>query len=107
MEWVFLALAIIFENIATTFMKMSYGFSKLLPTIGVFAFYIVCFYFFSLALKKIDISVAYAIWCAAGMFVISLIGIFIFKESVNPLKVASIILIMLGVVGLNISGAIK
>ncbi|WP_234124729.1 DMT family transporter [Clostridium hydrogenum] len=104
MEWIYLILAISFEITATTLMKISYGFTKLLPTIGTFLGYILCFTFLSMALKKINISVAYAIWSAAGIVVISTIGILVFKENLNLLKVVSIILIILGVVGLNLSG---
>jgi len=55
-------------------------------------------------LKKIDISVAYAIWSAAGIVILTIIGIFIFNENINTLKVVSIALIVIGVVGVNLSG---
>ncbi len=104
MEWLFLFLAISFEIAATTFMKLSYGFTKLFPTIGTFLGYIFCFTFLSIALKKLDISIAYAIWSAVGIVVISTIGVFVFKENFNPLKILSMFLIVLGVIGLNLSG---
>lgn len=105
MEWIYLILAIAFEISSTTLMKMSNGFTKILPTVGTFLGYIICFSFLSISLKKIDLSVAYAIWSAVGIFVLSAIGIFVFKESINILKVISILFIVLGVVGLNLSGA--
>ncbi|MDW8800236.1 multidrug efflux SMR transporter [Clostridium sp. A1-XYC3] len=105
MEWVYLILAIAFEISATTLMKMSNGFTKILPTLGTFLGYIICFSFLSIALKKIDISVAYAIWSAAGIVVLSTIGVVVFKENINVLKVTSILFIVLGVIGLNLSGA--
>lgn len=104
MEWVYLILAIAFEISATTLMKMSNGFTKILPTVGTFLGYIICFCFLSISLKKIDISVAYAIWSAAGIVILSAIGIFVFKESINVLKVISLLFIVLGVVGVNLSG---
>ncbi|NMM63018.1 multidrug efflux SMR transporter [Clostridium sp. P21] len=104
MEWIYLILAILFEITATTLMKMSYGFTKILPTIGTFLGYIICFSCFSMALKKIDISVAYAVWSATGLIVLSTIGIFVFKESISVLKVVSLAFIVLGVIGLNLSG---
>lgn len=104
MEWVYLILAIAFEISATTLMKMSNGFTKILPTVGTFLGYIICFCFLSISLKKIDISVAYAIWSAAGIVILSAIGIFVFKESINALKVISLLFIVLGVVGVNLSG---
>ncbi|MCT8978451.1 multidrug efflux SMR transporter [Clostridium sp. CX1] len=105
MEWVYLILAIAFEIAATTLMKVSNGFTKILPTLGTFLGYIICFSFLSIALKKIDMSVAYAIWSAAGIVVLSTIGVVVFKENINVLKVTSILFIVLGVIGLNLSGA--
>lgn len=57
MEWFYLVIAIICEIVATSLMKYSYGFSKILPTIGTFVGYILCFTFLSVALKKLDISI--------------------------------------------------
>lgn len=104
MEWVYLILSIIFETLGTTCMKISEGFTKLLPALGTLLAYGVCFAFFSMALKKISVSVAYAIWGAAGITIISVIGIFVFKESVSVLKIVSILFIVLGVIGLNFTG---
>jgi len=104
MEWLYLVLAILFEILATTLLKMSDGFSKILPSIGTCVGYILCFAFLSIAFKKIDMSVAYAIWSAAGITVLSAIGILIFKESISVMKIASIIFIIVGVIGLNLSG---
>ena len=105
MEWIYLILAIIFEITATTLMKMSNGFTKVLPTVGTLLGYIICFTFLSIALKKIDMSVAYAIWGAVGITVMTIIGVVVYKESINVLKVVSILFIVIGVIGLNLSGA--
>ncbi len=103
MSWIYLILAIMFETLATTLLKMSHGFSLLLPSIGTFIGYILCFLFLSYALKSIDMSIAYAIWCACGILLISTIGIFFFHESISTLKVVSIVLIILGTVGLKLA----
>lgn len=103
MSWIYLILAIIFETLGTTFLKMSNGFSVLLPSIGVIFGYILCFLFLSYALKTIDMSVAYAIWGAFGILLISAIGMIFFHESISFLKVASILLIILGTVGLRLA----
>ncbi len=103
MEWIYLALAIGFEITATSLMKFSQGFTKILPTIGTFLGYIICFSFLSFALKKIDISVAYAIWSAAGIVILTVIGALVFDEHINAIKLISIIFIIVGVVGLNLS----
>ncbi|AFM00034.1 cation/cationic drug transporter [Desulfitobacterium dehalogenans ATCC 51507] len=104
MQWVYLALAILLEIFGTTLMKMSDGLTKMLPTAGMFLAYALCFGSLALALKKIPVSVAYAVWSGVGIVIISVIGILVFKETINTLKVVSIVLIVAGVVGLNLSG---
>jgi small multidrug resistance pump len=102
MGWFLLFVAIIFEVAGTTCMKLSDGFSKLAPSILIFVFYGISFGVFSRALKNgINLSAAYAIWCGIGMCLIAAIGIFYFKEPVTVLKMSSIALIILGVIGLS------
>ncbi|MBN7773496.1 DMT family transporter [Clostridium aminobutyricum] len=103
MEWIYLGLAIIFETLGTTCMKLSDGFTKMLPALGTLITYGLCFAFLAKALTKIPVSVAYAIWGAAGILIIAAIGIFFFKETINALKIFSILFIVLGVIGLNLS----
>lgn len=103
MNWLYLILAIIFETLGTTGLKLSNGFSILLPSIGTVISYILCFLFLSFALKTIEMSVAYAIWCAFGILLISIIGMLFLHESINLLKIASILLIILGTVGLRLA----
>ena len=103
MSWFYLLLAIIFETFATTFLKMSNGFSVLMPSIGTVIGYVLCFFFLSYALKTIDMSVAYAIWGSLGILLISIIGMVFFHESVSVLKVASIALIIFGTAGLRLA----
>ena len=98
-----LLLAIAFEVCGTTCMKLSQGFSKLLPSILIFVFYALSFFFFTLALKGIDVSISYAIWAGLGTALITVIGIFWFKEPVNALKMVSLIVVVAGVIGLNLS----
>lgn len=103
MAWIYLFGAIGFEIIATSLMKHSNGFTKVLPTIGTFVGYIVCFTLLSFALKKIDLGVAYAIWSAVGIIVLTTIGVFFFKEEINFYKVISLCFIIVGVIDLNLS----
>lgn len=85
----------------TTLLKLSSGFSVLLPSIGVVLGYII---FFSFLLKIIDMSVVYAIWEVFGMLLVnSTIGMVFFYESVCILKIASILLILLEAVGLMLA----
>ena len=100
MSWVYLILAIIMEVIGTTNMKLSEGFTKTLPSILMFVFYVFSFAFLTLALKKIDLSLTYAIWSGVGTALIATIGFLYFKEPVTAIKLVSIGLIVIGVVGL-------
>ncbi len=104
MSWFYLILAIVLEISGTTSMKLSQGFTKTFPSIVMFIFYILSLISLTLALKKIDVSVAYAVWSGLGTALIALIGIFYFKEPSTFIKILSIGLIIAGVVGLNLSG---
>ena len=103
-SWVFLFAAIFLEVAGTTSMKLSAGFSRLIPSILIFVFYGLSFTAFTFALKKIEVSTAYAIWSGVGTATIALIGFIYFRETVTLMKVASIGLIITGVIGLNLSG---
>ncbi len=102
MNWIYLLTAIFGEVIATTAMKISEGFSKPIPSIVTIAGYAITFYFLSLAIKSIPMSVAYAIWAGVGIVAISLIGYFYFKQSFDIAGIIGITLILTGVVILNL-----
>jgi small multidrug resistance pump len=103
MYWFYLAMAIVLEVMGTTCMKLSGGFTRLIPSVLVFVLYMVSFSFMILALKKMELGVVYAIWAGLGTAMIALIGIVWFQESVSLLKIVSIVFIVLGVVGLHLS----
>ncbi len=103
-SWLYLAGAIVLEIAGTTSMKLSDGLTKLVPSILIFVFYGLSFLVFTMALKKIDLSIAYAIWAGTGTALIALIGITHFKEPLTLIKIVSLGLIIIGVVGLNVSG---
>lgn len=100
--WLCLILAIVLEVAGTTSMKLSEGFSRLLPSVMIFVFYALSFAGLTLALKRIDVSVAYAIWSGLGTALITVIGLAYFKEPATLVKILSIALIILGVAGLNL-----
>jgi len=104
MTWLYLALAITLEVSGTTCMKLSEGFTKTVPSVLLFVFYTVSFCFLTLALKKIDVSIAYAVWSGVGTALIATIGVLWFKEPATALKLISLGLIIIGVVGLNLGG---
>jgi small multidrug resistance pump len=88
LHWIYLACAIVLEVTGTTAMKLSHGFTRLMP----------------FALKRIDVSIAYAIWSGIGTAAIAIIGITYFREPATVVKLVSIVLIIIGVVGLNLGG---
>lgn len=103
MSWVYLFGAILFEVAGTISMKFSEGLTKLVPSVLIFVFYAVAFTLVTLAIRKIELSVAYTIWAGVGTTLVALVGIFYFGESVTALKLASITLVIAGVVGLKLS----
>ena len=103
MSWVYLVFAILFEVFGTTSMKLSNGFSKFLPSVLIFLFYGLSLTSLTIALKKIDVGTAYAIWSGLGTVLIALIGVVYFKEHFNIVKIISIGLIIIGVIGLNLA----
>lgn len=104
MQYVLLGMAIVFEIIATTLLKASEGFSKLIPAAGCVVFYILCFYSFSKALLKIDLGVAYAIWCAGGIVATTVIAAVVFGQKLNTVGVIAVVMIVVGCVILNLYG---
>lgn len=97
-------IAIVLEVSGTTMMKLSEGFRRPLPTVLMFLFYGSGFIPLNLALRRLDVSLAYAAWSGLGTMLVTLIGIYVFREPSTPLKIISIALIVLGVIGLNLSG---
>jgi len=106
MAWLYLVAAIVTEVIGTTYMKLAEGFSKLTPSILVFVFYGLSLVALTLALKRIDVSVAYAVWSGLGTAMIAAIGLLIFKEPLTLVKMLSLLCIIAGVIGLNSVGGV-
>jgi small multidrug resistance pump len=104
MSGLYLAVAILSEVIGTMNVKLSNGFTRWQHAAIAILCYALSTVLLSLAVKKMEVSVAYAIWCAVGTGLIAAIGVIWFKESVTSVKVISLLLIVAGVVGLNLSG---
>jgi small multidrug resistance pump len=102
-SWIYLIAAILFEVSGTTCMKLSQGFTRLVPSVLIFVFYGLCFSCLTLALKRIEVSVAYSVWAGLGTVLIAFIGIIWFRESATFIKLLSIALIVAGVIGINAS----
>lgn len=99
--WICLFFAILTEVAGTTAMKMSQGFSVLIPSILIFVFYGLSMGCLSLSLKRMEIGFAYAIWSGLGTLLIYFIGIALFFEPVSTLKTLSVGCIIVGVMGLK------
>lgn len=102
-SWLYLFVAIAFEVSGTIAMKLSDGFTRMVPLMTMFIFYGIGLTLLTLALRKIELSVAYAIWSGLGTALIGIVGIIWFKESTTLLKIISICLIIIGVIGLNLT----
>jgi multidrug transporter EmrE-like cation transporter len=101
MAWLILAIAIASEVFATTMLKLSDGFSKFAPAVGVVIGYAFSFFLLGIALKSIGLSTAYAIWAGVGTVGAVLVGVLVFGESLTPPAYIGIALVVTGVVLLN------
>ena len=104
MSYVYLTLAIVSEIAATSLLKLSQGFSKMLFGILALVFYGLCFFFLSLSLKTIPLHTAYALWAGLGLVLTTVISVLVWKEKLNMASIAGITLILVGVVILNLFG---
>ncbi|MEH2273154.1 MAG: multidrug efflux SMR transporter [Nostoc sp.] len=102
-SWIYLILAILFEVSGTTCMKLSQGFTKIVPSVLIFVFYGLCFTFLTFALKRLEVSLAYSVWAGLGTILIAIIGIIWFHESATLIKLLSLAFIIMGVIGINAS----
>ena len=103
MKWLILAVGIIFELLCTVCMEQAKGITRLLPSILVFVFYGISLAVLVFVLEKMEVSIAYAIWASAGTALIAIIGIVFYKEHISAMKIISISLIILGILGLEFS----
>lgn len=102
MHWsILLAIAICSEVFGSTMIKLSHGFTKPLPSIGVAVGFAVAFYCLSLTLKSIPLGMAYAIWSGIGLVLTAIVGVLVFGEKVDFWGMLSIGLILAGVVLMN------
>jgi len=105
MSVLFLSIAILAEVAGTVALKYTEGFTRLGPSAIVVVGYGLSFWMLALVLKALPIGLTYAVWAAVGTALIAVIGIFAFDEPATMLKLASLALIIAGVVGLNLAGS--
>lgn len=104
MGYIFLGLAILGELLGTNLLRASNGFSSLWETVGSLVSYGASFYFLALAMKTINLNVAYALWAGLGIVLTTVLAVVVWKESINLSSVLGIVLILSGVVVLNLYG---
>ena len=102
MHWLHLAIAIVAEVVATSFLRASASFTKPLPSLVVVVGYGCAFYFLSLTLDKIPAGVAYAVWSGVGITLISAIGWAFLGQRLDAAAVAGMALIVAGVLVINL-----
>ena len=103
-SWLFLLVAILSEVAGTICMKLSAGLTRAVPIVAMVILYGLSFAALALSLKTIDVSVSYAVWSGLGTAIIAVAGYYLFGEPLGGIKIASICLIIIGVVGLNLTG---
>lgn len=102
MSWVYLSIAIVAEVIATSALKASAGFSRLLPSLLVVVGYGLAFFMLAQTLRDIPVGVAYAVWSGVGIVLVSLVGYFLFDQRLDLPALLGIGLIVAGVLVLQL-----
>jgi small multidrug resistance pump len=106
MNWLYLAIAIVSEVVATSALKSVEGFTRLWPSVLVVIGYASAFYFLSLTLRSIPVGIAYAIWSGVGVALVSIVGWVIYHQSLNTGSLVGIALIISGVIVLSLYSTI-
>jgi small multidrug resistance pump len=104
-SWAILFVAIVFEVAGTLTLKFTEGMTRLWPTVLMFAFYLVSLFGLSIAVARIPVGTAYAVWSAVGTLMVFILGVLWFKEQVTVLRCVSAVLIVIGVAGLYLTSA--
>ncbi|XHM78245.1 multidrug efflux SMR transporter [Mesorhizobium sp. ANAO-SY3R2] len=102
MTYIYLIIAVAFEVVATSALKETQGFTKLLPSLVTVTGYAAAFYFLSLVLKVMPVGVVYAMWSGAGIVLITAIAWIWFRQSLDLPALLGIGLIMAGVIVINL-----
>lgn len=105
MGWIHLCIAIVTEVVGTTALKAAEGFTRPVPSAIVCVGYGLSFYFLSLALKTIPVGVAYAVWSGLGIVMISVLARIFYGQTLSPVALAGMGLIVAGVCVLKLSSA--
>ena len=99
--WLVLAIAILMEVGGTTSMRLAEGFTRLAPSVAMVVFYALSFALNTMVIRVLGLSVTYGVWSGVGTVLTAMIGIYYFKEPATAMKMVSIGLIVIGVMGLH------
>ncbi len=103
LKFFYLFLSIVFEVAGTISLKLSDGYTKILPTISMAVCYIICFYFLSRCMNQFaSIGYVYAVWSGIGICFITIIGIYLFDNKVDMMGILGLSFIIIGAVVLNL-----
>ena len=105
MPWFLLFIAGLLEVGWAVGLKYTKGFTELWPTVGTVAAMVASIALLGVAMKSLPLGTAYAVWTGIGAVGTVLLGIFIFGESASIARLASVALILAGIVGLKLVGA--
>ena len=105
-SWLILSAAIACEVVATMMMELSKSLTRWRWIPPMLLFYVFALIGLALALRTMEVGIAYAVWAGVGTLLIAVLGVIFFNESISPLKVVSIALVVAGVVGLNLADAL-
>ncbi|CAM3574845.1 MULTISPECIES: multidrug efflux SMR transporter [Pseudoalteromonas] len=103
MSWLLLVFAGLLEVVWAIGLKFTNGFTKPVPSIITLVAMAASFYFLSVALRTLPLSVAYSVWVGIGMLGSIIVGFVYFKEPLSSLKLLSLLLIVIGIIGLKLS----
>ncbi|GAA0374100.1 DMT family transporter [Bacillus horti] len=102
MAYLFLGAAIIIEVFGSTMLKVSNGFTRLWPSLGVIIGFGAAFYLLSLALLELPLGFTYATWSGVGTILTVLVGLYFFREKINKQGVFGLMVLILGIILLNL-----
>ena len=97
MKWFYLLIAIITEVIATTALKESENFSKVIPSIIVIIGYSLTFFFMSLTIREMSLGITYAIWSGLGILLICFVGYFRYGQNLDFPAILGVLFIGIGI----------
>ncbi|MGO1071527.1 quaternary ammonium compound efflux SMR transporter SugE [Lysobacter sp. CA199] len=103
MPWILLILAGLFEVGWAIGLKYTEGFTRLWPSVGTIAAMIVSLGLLGLAMKSLPVGTAYAIWVGVGAIGTVILGIVLFNEPANAMRIVSVLLIVAGLIGLKLA----